>query len=156
MAKNICCNYTPDEMNEISEAAAKYGMTPTGFQKYATLLLARQPVTDEQKRGKTDTAEFISQMIHTIEQKAPGETFVASAVFPPDIWEQLKRNQRLTIAHALAQYAKTHPDIVRFTGRYSFNTKVYERVDASVSDKEVRQAASRSPERPLISNWYRV
>ena len=125
MAKTICCSYTPEEMNEISEVAAKYGMTPTGFQKYASLLLDRQSVTDKQKRGETDTAELISQMIRTIEQKAPGETFVVSATFPPDIWEQLKRNQRLTIAHALAQYAKTHPDIIRFTGRYSFNTKVY-------------------------------
>lgn len=48
MAKTICCSYTPEKMNEISEAAEKYGMTQTGFQKYASLLLARQPVS-----GKT-------------------------------------------------------------------------------------------------------
>lgn len=33
MAKTICCSYTPEEMNEISEAAAKYGMTPAGLRK---------------------------------------------------------------------------------------------------------------------------
>ena len=122
------CNYTQDEMNAITDAAKDYGMTPSGFQKYATLLLARQPVTGIQEKSELDIADLIAQMISAIEKKAPGETFVVSTVFLPEIWTQLNRSKKLTIGHALAQYEKTHPEIIRFTGMYIGSTKVYERI----------------------------
>ena len=132
----IYCNYTTSEMEVINSTAAAYGLTPSGLQKHALLLLCRQPAdgilpqaaTDEKQGSDNDIAALVSQMIVAITMLRPHEEFVVSSLLDPSVWTALNRSQKLTLSQSLSRYAKRNPSMLCYTGRKIGSTKVYARV----------------------------
>ena len=128
----LYCNYTSDEMETIKSTAVSYGLTPSGLQKYALLLLCRQPadgiLPQEEEGSANDIAALASQMIIAITMLRPHEEFVVSSLLEPSVWTALNRSQKLTLSQSLSRYAKSNPTLLRYTGRKIGSTKVYARV----------------------------
>ncbi len=103
----IYSSYSEAEFEKVREKGMAYGMSPTMFQRYCVLLHLGYKA-DEFKN--INLQELKDMMEANLYAKKPNETFIVSALLPPEIWSSLNRSQKITLSLYLKELIDSEPE----------------------------------------------
>lgn len=95
----IYSNYTPAEYDAVASLANELGFSLSAFQHYCVMLHANQ-------KGTAMTMDhLLSTMLHHLDLKKSGDTFIVSSLLPEE-WPSLSRSEKMTLAKQLSRHIK--------------------------------------------------
>lgn len=126
MTKRIYSYYDLTELADLETAAKELGMTISSYQKYATLLLLYR---DEAKRSSKVTLPQLIVSMQTVLSGLPsGQTFIISALFPPETWTNLSAADKRKLAGKLKQIVVDNPTAYRIVSDIRGKIHKYEKL----------------------------
>lgn len=118
----ILSSYSENEFEIIQKESNEYGMTPSVFQKYCVLLhlgLKTEQLMD------VNIHDLKQMMTDELISKKPNDTFIVSALLPPEIWCTLNRSQKTTLSLYLKEQIEEQPDRFEVARVLHNNVKQY-------------------------------
>ena len=118
----IYSSYTEAEFENIQEKSKEYGMTPSAFQKYCVLL----HLGYKAEEFKSINLQALKDMMcENLNAKRHDDTFIVSALLPPEIWSTLNRSQKITLSLYLKELIDSQPDKFEVADVLHNNVKQY-------------------------------
>ncbi len=98
----IYSNYLQKDYEIITNLSKELGFTPSAFQHYCVMLYANN-------RGiEIPFTKLLDTLLLNAQNLKSGETFIVSALLP-DIWPNLSRSYKMSLAKSLSNHVKSNP-----------------------------------------------
>lgn len=129
--KQINCTFSQEEYELIKEKAEQISKSPTGYVKYAALLLAHANNTE--RKCDLESQDLVKQMHEALDNLKPdpdGEhPFIVSSLFDESIWTVLPSSKKGEMAFKLKKFVTLH------SNQYKFLSKNKDRINQYVKLK---------------------